>query len=77
MRVRKKIRNEVSNVVKWKNPTADRLLKRLEEKLQEVLKLFPYGFSDDLRRLLIQMIRQAETREAKMKEHQDQAKNSE
>jgi len=53
MKIRGKIRKQVNWLLAWSNPTAEMIYRRLEERLSDVFSLYPYGFSDRLKRLLI------------------------
>ena len=52
MRFRRKIRDEVYLLLTWEKPTPTGIMNRWEERLQDVFKLMPYGFKDDLMRML-------------------------
>lgn len=52
MRFRRKIRDEVYLLLTWEKPTPTGIMNRWEERLQDVLKAMPYGFKEDLLRLL-------------------------
>jgi len=52
MKIRGKIRKQVNWLLAWSNPTAEMMHRRLEERLSDVFLLYPYGFSDRLKRLL-------------------------
>jgi len=52
MRFRRKIRDEVYLLLTWEKPTPTGILNRWEERLQDVFKVMPYGFKDDLLKLL-------------------------
>ena len=53
MRMRKKIRDEVFILLTWEKPTAKAILNRWEERLQDVFKVMPFGFKDELFRMLM------------------------
>jgi len=53
MKMRSKIRKQANWLLAWSNPTAEMIYRRLEERLSDVFSLYPYGFSDRLKRLLI------------------------
>lgn len=53
MRFRRKIRDEIYLLLTWEKPTPTGIMNRWEERLQDVFKLMPYGFKDDLMRMLI------------------------
>lgn len=52
MRFRRKIRDEVFLLLTWEKPTPGAILNRWEERLQDVFKIMPYGFQEELLRLL-------------------------
>ena len=54
MRMRRKIRDEVFNLLTWEKPTPAAIMNRWEERLQDVLKVMPYSFKDELFRMLIE-----------------------
>jgi hypothetical protein len=53
MRMRRRIRDEVFNLQVWEKPTPTGIMNRWEERLQDIFKVMPYGFKEDLFRLLI------------------------
>lgn len=53
MRFRRKIRDEVYLLLTWEKPTPTAIMNRWEERLQDIFKVMPYGFKDDLLRMLI------------------------
>jgi hypothetical protein len=53
MRMRRKIRDEVYNLLTWEKPTPTGIMSRWEERLQDVLKVMPYGFKEELYRMLV------------------------
>jgi hypothetical protein len=52
MRFRRKIRDEAYLLLTWEKPTPTAILNRWEERLLDVFKVMPYGFKDELLRLL-------------------------
>lgn len=52
MRMRRKIRDEVFLLLTWEKPTPSVIFNRWEERLNDVFKGLPYGFKEDLLRLL-------------------------
>ena len=52
MRFRRKIRDEVYQLLTWEKPTPTGIMNRWEERLQDVFKVMPYGFKDELMRML-------------------------
>ena len=53
MRMRRKIRDEVFNLLTWEKPTPTGIMNRWEERLHEVFNVMPYGFKEDLLKMLI------------------------
>ena len=52
MRMRRKIRDEVFNLLTWEKPTPTGIMNRWEERLQNVFKVMPYGFKEELFKLM-------------------------
>ena len=52
MRFRRKIRDEVYLLLTWEKPTPTGIINRWEERLQDVFKVMPYGFKEELFRML-------------------------
>ena len=52
MTMRRRIRKQGSWLLELRNPTAEMILQTLEARLPDVFSLYPYGFSDKLRKLL-------------------------
>lgn len=52
MRMRRKIRDEVFNLLTWEQPTPSAIINRWEERLQDVFSIMPYGFKEDLIHIL-------------------------
>ncbi len=52
IKIRGRIRRELNNIIGWKNPTPDRILRRWENKLSDVFSLFLHWFRDDLKKML-------------------------
>jgi hypothetical protein len=52
MRMRRKIRDEVFNLLTWEKPNPVGIMNRWEERMFGVFKAVPYGFREDLFRLL-------------------------
>ena len=48
MRMRRKIRDEVFNLLNWEKPTPSGIMNRWEERLHDVFKVIPYTFKDEL-----------------------------
>ncbi len=57
IKIRGKIRRELNNIIGWKNPTPDRILKRWDSRLYDVFSIFPYWFRDDLQKMLSNKIK--------------------
>ena len=53
MRMRRKIRDEVFNLLTCEKPTPSGIMNRWEERLQDVFKVMPYSFKDELFRMLV------------------------
>lgn len=53
MRMRRKIRDEVFNLLTWEKPTPTGIMNRWEERLHDIFKVMPYGFKEDLLKMLI------------------------
>lgn len=57
MRFRRKIRDEVYLLLTWEKPTPTGIMNRWEERMQDVFKVMPYGFKDELFRMLTDKMR--------------------
>jgi hypothetical protein len=53
MRMRRKIRDEVFNLLTWEKPTAAAIMNRWEERLQDAFKVMPFGFKEELFKILL------------------------
>ena len=53
MRMRRKIRDEVFNLLTWEKPTPTGIMNRWEERLQDVFKVMPHNFKDELFKMLV------------------------
>jgi hypothetical protein len=53
MRMRRKIRDEVFNLLTWEKPTPTGIMNRWEERLHNVFKVMPYTFKDELFKMLV------------------------
>ena len=53
MRLRRKIRDEVFNLLTWEKPTPTAIMNRWEERLQDAFELMPYGFKEEIFKLLV------------------------
>jgi hypothetical protein len=51
--MRRRIRDEVFNLLTWEKPTHAAIMNRWEERLNDVLKVMPFGFREELFRLLV------------------------
>lgn len=52
IRIRNKIRKQYSWLAMLNNPHADTLYRKLEERLQDVFRLYPFGFEERFKKLL-------------------------
>jgi hypothetical protein len=52
MKMRSSIRKQANWLLAWSNPTAEMIYRRLEDRLSDVFSLYPYGFSDKVKKLL-------------------------
>ena len=52
MKMRSKIRKQGNWLLELRNPTAEMIFQTLEGRLSDVFSLYPYGFSDKIRKLL-------------------------
>jgi hypothetical protein len=53
MRMRRKIRDEIFLLLTWEKPTPSAIIKRWEDRMFDVFQIMPFGFKDELLRLLI------------------------
>ena len=53
MRLRKKIRDEVFFLLTWEKPTPASIMNRWEERLQDAFKVMPFGFKEELFKMLM------------------------
>jgi hypothetical protein len=53
MRMRRKIRDEVFNLLTWEKPTAAAIMNRWEERLNDAFKVMPFGFKEELFKMLV------------------------
>ena len=53
MRMRRRIRDEVFNLLTFEKPTPIGIMNRWEERLRDIFKVMPFGFKEDLFRMLI------------------------
>jgi hypothetical protein len=54
MRLRKKIRDEVFLLLTWEKPTPSSIMNRWEERLQDVFDVMPFGFKEELFKMLVE-----------------------
>jgi hypothetical protein len=73
MKMRRKIRNEISGIVTWDNPSVEMILNRFEIRLSDVFKVTPYGFKEELTTMLAKMIRGVRAEETRKKKERRQA----
>jgi hypothetical protein len=52
MKMRSKIRRQSNWLSGLSSPSADMILHKLEERLSDVFSSYPYGFSDNLKKIL-------------------------
>ena len=53
MRMRKKIRDEIFLLLTWEKPTPTGIMNRWEERLQDAFNVMPFGFKEELFKLLV------------------------
>ena len=53
MRMRRKIRDEIFLLLTWGKPSPSAIIKRWEDRLFDVFQIMPFGFKDDLLKILI------------------------
>jgi hypothetical protein len=54
MRFRKKFRDEVFLLSTWEKPTPSSIMNRWEERLQDVFDAMPFGFKEELFKMLVE-----------------------
>ena len=52
MKLRSKIRKQTNWLIVFGNPNSEKIFKKLEDKLPDLFSLYPFGFSDTLKKLL-------------------------
>ena len=67
MRMRKKIRDEVFILLTYEKPTPKAIMSRWEERLQNVFKVMPYGFKDEVFKMLMDKMHLRLTRGSRKK----------
>ena len=53
MRMRRKIRDEIFFLLTWEKPAPSAIINRWEDRMFDVFQIMPFGFKDELLRLLI------------------------
>lgn len=53
MRMRGKIRDEIFLLLTWEKPSPFAIIRRWEDRLFDVFQIMPFGFKDDLLKILI------------------------
>lgn len=53
MRMRRKIRDEIFLLLTWENPSPSAILNRWEDRMFDIFQIMPFGFKDELLRLLV------------------------
>jgi hypothetical protein len=53
MRLRRKIRDEVFLLLTWEKPTPAAIMNRWEERLQDAFEVMPFGFKEELFKMLV------------------------
>jgi len=56
MQMRRKIRDEIFLLLTWENPSPSAIINRLEDRMFDVFQIMPFGFKDDLLKLLTDKI---------------------
>ena len=56
MRMRKKIRDELFLLLTWEKPSPTAIMNRWEDRLSDVFSIMPYGFRDNLLKMLTKKI---------------------
>lgn len=54
MRLRRKIRDEVFNLLTWEKPMPTAIMNRWEERLHDAFKVMPFGFKEELFKILVE-----------------------
>jgi hypothetical protein len=57
IQLRRKIRNELYSLLAWDLATPEAIMSRWEDRLYDVFVVLPYGFKDDLFKLLVEKLR--------------------
>jgi hypothetical protein len=57
IQLRRKIRNELYSLMGWDLATPEAVMSRWEDRLSDVFLSMPYGFKDDLFKLLVDKLR--------------------
>ncbi|MGW8301702.1 MAG: hypothetical protein ACWGNO_06525 [Desulfobacterales bacterium] len=53
MRILRKMRDEVFNLLTWEKPTPTGIMNRWEDRLQDAFKVMPYSFKEELFKMLV------------------------
>lgn len=53
MRMRRKVRDEIFFLLTWEKPSPSAIMNRWEDRLFDVFQIMPFGFKNELLRLLI------------------------
>ncbi len=56
MRMRRKIRDEIFFLLTWEKPAPAAIINRWEDRMFDVFQIMPFGFKDELLKLLIDKI---------------------
>ncbi len=56
IRVRSKIRKQYSWLSTLSDPNVDMMYRRLEERLSDVFSLYPFGFADQVKKILAEKL---------------------
>ncbi len=59
MQMRRKIRDEIFLLLTWEKPSPSAIIKRWEDRLLDVFQIMPFGFKDQLLKLLIDKMAKA------------------
>ena len=57
MRMRRKIRDEIFLLLTWEKPSPSAIIRRWEDRLFDVFQIMPFGFKDELLRVLTDKIK--------------------
>jgi hypothetical protein len=62
IQLRRKVRNELYALMGWELATPEAVMSRWEERLDDVFMMMPYGFKDDLFKLLAEKLKSSRTK---------------